>query len=290
MSQITANNVSTTLEEKVKQYISKRSTHIQILTPSHNSQCYTDYIVSLIETIELCRRYNIQLSYQFLSNQSIITEARNTMVAKAMADPSITHMMFIDADIAWNPDDVLKLLTDNQMIIGGIYGRKSFHWDLLEKNPNYISDCISKRQTHTNIVEKRSNTDIIQSRLLDYLYQTETSTNTLQIENNIVKVKGIPTGFMMIQRQAITAMQNAFPSSFYQYNNTFHSSQITEEEKKNLYALFETGISNNHYIGEDYCFCERWINMGGSIYANVTINLDHIGTHKFKGSFLESII
>ena len=64
----------------------------------------------------------------------------------------------------------------------------------------------------------------------------------------------------------------------------------TDEEKKHAYALFEQVVENGEFLTQDEVFCRRWKNVGGAIYANITLQLNRIGSHKFNGQFLRSII
>ena len=42
-------------------------------------------------------------------------------------------------------------------------------------------------------------------------------------------------------------------------------------------------IENGRYLSEDYTFCRRWQNMGGKVYVDPHVILDHVGTYTFKG-------
>jgi hypothetical protein len=94
------------------------------------------------------------------------------------------------------------------------------------------------------------------------------------------------TGFMMIQRDVIEKMMVAFPSTKYVDDIGF----LTPEENKYAYALFDCGVEEGHYYSEDWLFCHRWTKMGGSIWADVSINLTHTGIEDYKGSYLASVI
>lgn len=60
-----------------------------------------------------------------LCNNQIVTCARN-MLSHLFMKGDFTHMLFIDADIVWNPDDVLKLLSHNEECVVGIYPNKTY--------------------------------------------------------------------------------------------------------------------------------------------------------------------
>jgi len=53
-----------------------------------------------------------------------------------------------------------------------------------------------------------------------------------------------------------------------------------------MYALFDTIIDpdTRRYLSEDYTFCRRYQELGGTIWLDPTINLDHQGAYLFKGN------
>jgi hypothetical protein len=70
----------------------------------------------------------------------------------------------------------------------------------------------------------------------------------------------------------------------------FHVNFLTSEENKYAYALFDCCVENETYYSEDWLFCNRWINMGGDIYIDITINLNHTGIEDYKGSYITTVI
>ena len=63
-----------------------------------------------MNTKEILQKYGISVKFEFCKGDSLVSRARNNLVAKAMSDPSVTHIFFIDSDISWDPVNVLKLL------------------------------------------------------------------------------------------------------------------------------------------------------------------------------------
>jgi hypothetical protein len=60
-----------------------------------------------------------------MTNESLISRARNTLVAKFLNTPTSTHLMFIDADIGWEPWHLLVMLNADKDVIGGLYPMKT---------------------------------------------------------------------------------------------------------------------------------------------------------------------
>jgi hypothetical protein len=110
--------------------------------------------------------------------------------------------------------------------------------------------------------------------------------NTLEIVNNLTKVRHLATGFMMIRRDTIEKMGRAFPSTKYTDDVNF----LIPEENKFAYALFDCGVVDDHYLSEDWMFCNRWSTIGGELWIDVTINLTHTGIHDFAGCYMSALI
>ena len=268
--------------ENIKEYNSKTPIYLAILTPCFGGQCYVNYVTSLMNTLTLFTRVGIQCKVEFVRNESLITRARNNLIAKAMSDKAVTHMMFIDADITWNPIDIFKLILADKPIVGGLYPIKSYEWDRLTENPGITQKWIDAKNA-SQLKSSKSDADIIQHKLVRY--NVNYLTNTLQISNNLARVKHLATGFMMIQRETITKMFMAFPST----KCIDDIGCLQEFEYANLFALFDCGVEKGHYFSEDWLFCSRWSNMGGEIWIDVTIDLNHTGIVDFKGSYLASL-
>lgn len=276
-------NQNVLIEEKIKSYVSEINPCVYILTPCFASLCYVNYVTCLMNTITMFREYNIELIVEFCRNDSLVSRARNNLVARAMANPKMTHIMFIDNDISWDPLDILKLMISDKNIVGGIYPLKNYNWSKLANNPNIINELISKKNNSQfkNII---TNESMIQYNMLKY--NVNYLSTTLNIEKNLTKVKHIATGFMMIQRTVIEKMSAAFPSTKYVDDVNF----LKPNENQFAYALFDCGVEEGHYFSEDWLFCHRWTKMGGSIWADVSISLNHTGIEDYQGCYLSSLI
>lgn len=221
------------------------------------------------------------MSVAYLSNESLITRGRNCLSAMFLENKDLTHLLFIDADISWRPEDVLKLAKHDKDIVGGCYPKKKLN---LQRIPQLV-DEIRKLQTPET---PDFNFHLLESKLYDYVvnYLPDTNTNPC-IENGLMKVKHIGTGFMMISR-------NCFEKMIQEYGEmTKHNDDhggLSESQRDYLYALFDTDIVDGHYLSEDYTFCKRWVDIGGDIFTDLTIRLSHAGTYVFKGDFGASLI
>jgi len=269
---------------RIKEYVSKRPLKIMILTPCYGSQCYITYVTCLINTMTLFSSIGVEVCAEFCRNDSLVTRARNNLIAKAMHNKSVTHMLFIDADITWNPVDILKLVLADKNIVGGVYPIKNYEWNkLIEPGKNIPKEWVDKKNS-SQLSASMSDQDFIQHRMMRY--NLNYISNTLEVSNNLTKVRHLATGFMMIRRDTIEKMARAFPSTKYTDDVGF----LQGEENEYAYALFDCGVEEGHYCSEDWLFCSRWSKMGGETWVDVTINLNHCGVEDFKGSYLSSLM
>lgn len=283
---IIPNELSVTLTNYID---TNKDTNICILTPCFGDICHIGYVKSLLNTLRVFEKLKIKISVEFCRNDSLVTRARNNLIAKAMNDPSITHFLFIDNDISWEPEDIVKLLCHNKHIIGGVYPIKKYNWHkLLTQNTSTGEyDSIHKMKSHkdsTVLSKLITDETYIRSKMVNY--NLNYLDGMLKVDNNIARVKHVATGFMLIKRVTIEKMSASFPSTKYIDDVNF----LTPDENKHAYALFECGIENEKYYSEDWLFCNRWRNMGGNIFIDVTICLDHTGIEDYKGAYISSII
>lgn len=288
MSNITKDEVSP-FASRVSDFLSKNKICLYILTPHYGGMCYVNFMNSLIDTIRRLTELGIDLHIEGCNNDSLISRARNNLVAKAMSNPNTTHILFIDNDITWDTDSILKLLVANKPIVGGIYPLKQYNWNKLlnakseTQDQNIIKNWID-RKNQSMFKDAIPDVDLIQHRLLSY--NLNLTTKSLHIDNNLTTVRHIATGFMMIKRKVIEKMYEAFPSTKY----VDDVGCLLPEENAYAYALFDCGVEDGHYLSEDWMFCNRWTNMGGEIYIDVTINLNHTGPENYRGCYLASVL
>lgn len=99
-------------------------------------------------------------------------------------------------------------------------------------------------------------------------------------DSSLLQVRHIGTGFMCIKREVFTKM-----FEFYQDLKYKTDIGLGEQYDDFTYALFDTVIDpeTRDYLSEDYTFCDRWSKIGGEIWADTSLVLDHSGHYKFQG-------
>lgn len=267
--------------DRVKNYVQTYNPTLYILTPCYGGLCHLRYMICLIATITLFERFCIPLKIEFCGNDSLVTRARNNLLAKAMSNTVTSHVIFIDCDIIWEPSDILKLLISEKQVIGGIYPLKKYQWEKME---DQFVQSMKMRKDKSILKTVISTEDMIRCNMVNY--NVNYLDKTLHIRENLAKVKHIASGFMMIQREVIESMYTAYPSTKYVDDVGY----LKGDENNYAYALFDCGVEEGHYFSEDWFFCHRWSKLNGDVYMDITINLSHIGPEEFKGSYISSLV
>ena len=231
-------NASMTIGQKIQYFVEKNKPKLYILTPCFGSVCYVNYVHSIINTIAFFKECNFPIQIEFCKNDSLVSRARNNLVARAMSDPLATHIMFIDNDITWNPFDIMRLILSEKELVGGIYPLKNYDWSKLikdEQNPQNenVLQYLLQKKNDSSLKDIISDENMIQHNILRY--NVNYLDNLLKIENNLAQIRHLATGFMMIKREVITKMSKAFPSTKYVDDINFLKPEENEtpEEEEN---------------------------------------------------------
>jgi hypothetical protein len=102
-----------------------KTTRVHICMPCYGGMLTESCFMSYIKWANTCRQLGIDWTMETMTNESLISRARNTLTAKFLHNKESTHLMFIDADIGWEPWHLLVMLNADKDVIGGLYPMKS---------------------------------------------------------------------------------------------------------------------------------------------------------------------
>jgi hypothetical protein len=102
-----------------------RTTRVHICMPCYGGQLTESTFMSYIKWSNTARQLGLDWTVETMTNESLISRARNTLTAKFLNTKESTHLMFIDADIGWEPWHLLVMLDAQKDVIGGLYPMKS---------------------------------------------------------------------------------------------------------------------------------------------------------------------
>jgi len=246
---------------------------IFIGTPCYGGMITADYFKSCMQLVALAASKKIELQFGTIGNESLITRARNTLVQLFM-DGDYTHLLFIDADIAFNPESVIRMIDFDKDVVAGVYPRKTIDWikvkKRLKENPEMPEDELLAASLQYNLNVKNP--------------------NRIEMQKGFIEVMDGATGFMLIKRNVFERMATVYPELKFipdQHINQSHDEEFNYHQTSNWnYTFFDTTIEpkTKRYLSEDYAFCRLWQNMGGKIYADIMSGMTHYGNYAFRGN------
>ena len=221
-----------------------REHNVFFATPCYGGMLTDQFFLSMFRTSQTLMRNGINFRITTLRNESLVTRARNILTAMFL-ESDCTHLMFIDSDIEFSDESVLRALAYDKPIMAAAYPKKALP----------IQYAINFKFVDQN-------------------------TKQIRVENGAVEVLDASTGFFLIKREVIEKMIAEYPELHYR-----NDSNIDEKFNKYCYSLFDTihDPDDNRYLSEDYTFCRRWQKIGGEIWLDPNTKLNHVGSYTFEG-------
>jgi hypothetical protein len=238
-------------------------THVVIGTPCFGGQVTTIYATSLLKLQHACPERGIHLTVLMQGGDALITRARQNLVAHFLENATSTHLLFIDADIGFEPDQVFRLLDCAADVTAAVYPTKRIDW----------AKFTALAQTGSQHPE---------SEALSYVLELE-DPQRIALRGRFAKARFAGTGFLMIRRGALIRMMEHYPEL--RYTNE-HQTDDPLRGSPWRSAIFNCMIDEaGHYLSEDFSFCRRWTGMGGEIWVDLDSRLNHAGSITYRGDY-----
>jgi hypothetical protein len=233
---------------------------IMIATPMAGGMCYASYFNACIQLKHNCDLYGIYVQFANTTNESLVQRGRNCLV-KEFLNSDCTHLIFIDADIEFEPIHVWQLVQADKDIVCGPYARKRV---------NYNNVGVAARLDGTLSPEDLAYCGG------DIVFMPDPNVDKFDITKP-VEIYAAGTGFMCIKREVIEGFIKAYPEIEHIENSSL-------EVPETRWAVFEAAINpeTKEYVSEDYWFCHKARQAGFNVWLLPYIKLTHYGTFGFK--------
>lgn len=172
-------------------------------------------------------------------NCPYISAARLEVLKKALREKADV-IVFLDYDVSWTPEAMVKLLATEGDVVAGTYRTK--------RNDNKYMSVLSCSPEGQLIVRK----------------------------DGAIKADKVPAGFLKVTSWAVERFARAYPQLL--FGPVMNPSL----------DMFNHGVIDGVWYGEDYAFSKRWVECGGEIWVVPDLDIDHNSTKEcFKGNFHE---
>lgn len=290
-----------------------RKRKVFVAAPMYGGMCTGQFTKSCIELQNLATRYDLDYEFYFLYNESLITRARNYL-ADEFIRSRFTHLMFIDADIGFDPNDVIALAAiadpeSDKDIVCGPYPKKCIAWEKVKR-------AVDKGFGDTN-------PENLSRYIGDYVFNPAGGVKEISIDKPVEVLEG-GTGFMMVQKRVFAKFAETYSHLSYRPDHvrtdhfdgsreilTFFDALIDDKNANIIPELTEfydknpnatpneviaflrdknngmTRAYSNRYLSEDYMFCQWVRNMNMKVWLCPWMKLSHMGSYLFSGSLVD---
>lgn len=198
--------------------------------------------MSLLPFFTSAAQIGTKTNVALLTNCSSIDKGRNIITADFLSHEESTHLLWVDSDMTFDPDCIWRLILADRDIVGAL--------------------CPSKR---------------LPSFYCAHVMPEAIGSNGWNTRDGLVPCARLGTGFMLIKRQVIEKMIAAYP------DRKFTDSQSSPERNKHMYALWMSGAGERGtWDSEDYRFCDLWRRIGGEVWADPNMVVNHIGQFTYS--------
>jgi hypothetical protein len=249
--------------------------NVLVATPNYGGLLTTGYVHGLLDLYDTADLHGFGLKVNFNSFESLITRARNTMVAEFLADDRFTHLMWIDSDVGFKGSDIVRLLLADRPVVAGVYPLKSEGWP-----SSGLPEALPAGTTRADFRARFARYPV--TGFADALEPDE---------NGFLHVLDAPTGFMLIKREFFLKLANAFPELQYKPDLIDRPDHNGGTMTRFHYGFFDTMIhpETRAYLSEDYAFCRRIAQIGIIPAVDTNSDLTHQGTAIFEGNLSRSL-
>ena len=245
-----------------------------VATPLYDG-AQADYLRSVLGFAGAAERAGFACSFAWLSNNASIDRARNALAA-AFLQSDATHLVFIDGDIGFVPEELIdaveRMQADDRLaVLGAPCPKRQINWGL-------VASAAAKGLGEGNPANLERYSGIFATDLADPAGQFPLG--------EPIELLRVGTGLMMIRRDVIETLCQHHLELHYVPDQHDRSSGLTAEH---ITALFQPLIDpeTGHLRSEDYAFCHRVRAAGYRIWLAPWMRTTHTGPARFAGTLAD---
>lgn len=239
---------------------------ILIATPTYDGSVRKEYMRSIMAATAWMNDSGI--SWELLVEPAtVLSVMRSVMASKALMDDGFTHLLFVDADMAFTVNAVRKLVEAKKPVVGCAYPYRTIPLD----------DAVEGPQTSIRALVSRS---------VPYAVGFPPELTSLTVTDGMCEVNHIGTGLLLISTEALAEMVRL--EAVEPFRVTFPYSQWCKHPQ--YHGFFHHVTLDDVILGEDYSFCHLWrTQCQGTIFAVVDEEIFHIGPLPVIGRYLDRL-
>tara|TARA_R100001460_G_scaffold15717_2_gene34619 strand:+ start:1913 stop:2728 length:816 start_codon:yes stop_codon:yes gene_type:complete len=248
----------------------ERPVSLFVATPVH-SDVSMHYAQTMLELQKECMKRSMRIMFQMMKS-SLVTQGRNLCVSYFL-NTDFTHLLFVDSDIAFDPEAIFRLIELDKDIISIPYPMKTAQWDTL------------MQKIKSGFIKKD---DDCQHHIHQYPLLIKDNNQDIKINKGVIEATHCPTGCMLIKRDVFDKLIKAYPNREIVQKTTIDGKYM---DRPHFYNFFDTYYDSEtkRYLGEDFAFCRLWSKIGGKLFCYIMSYITHVGEFQYTGRLYDEM-
>ena len=227
---------------------------ILVGTPTYNGQLTTPFATSLLA---LAKALGDSMAWVTTSG-TLIAFARNVLASRALEE-DYSHLLFIDSDVSFQPELVQRLIDFDEPVVGAVYPQRTI-------------------DPHRFFQQARARHDPNAAWATSLSFPLALETPHVA-RGDFYRAVSVPAGLLLIQRQALETLKDAYPDLYRPAAQSYYQSQGLTNVLQCFDPIYDP---NGVAIGEDLSFCRRWRAAGGELWTVFDDTVGHFGPFLFR--------
>lgn len=244
-------------------------TKILIATPTHGEMFYTPYVQSIIRLQRLIDRNKWESMFSSICYADLV-ESRNYLLTHWFDKTDASHILFIDADMGFEPTLIADMIDFGKPVTGVIAPKRQI--DLKR-----LAALSAKGEPAERAI----------ARAHDFIFRPARRPGILRSTKGFVEVEGCGAGILLIERSCLKTMLAAIPDVS---DDSAKKHSPLAKDFDRMIRAFDIVTTDGARLSEDFSFCHRWRSLcGGEVWANIKHAITHVGLHRYAGRYADAM-
>ena len=238
-----------------------------VATPAHGEIFYTPYVRSLLRLQRALIARKDSMSHMVVSFFET-SEARNFLLTHWFDRTDASHLLFVDADMGFEPELVFGMLALSKPVVGVIYPKRQLDMPRL-------ASLAAKGEPPVRAV----------ARAHDFIIRPLRGRQPRRVKG-FLEVAACGAGILLIDRSCVAQMLKKLPELS---DPSAKRTMPLAKDLDRLIRAFDAVTVDSTRLSDDFAFCHRWHQLcGGEIWANVDAPVTHLGLHRFSARYADA--
>lgn len=192
-----------------------------------------------------------------------VARSRNIIATHFWENSELTHLLFVDSDMSFEPAAVEALIRADKPFVGAVYPKRQIDFARLVAAARKYEDMA-----------------VIMASALDFVVTP--GSEVADVHDGRCKVHGVGMGLCLIRREVFAGLLGSG-----QIRQDFAGAAVGRHRGPTL-GFFDPIPTETGFMPEDLSFCRRWRELcGGEVWAVLDQEIGHVGTMTYKGRVMD---